>query len=81
MECFTALTYDINVVGSFHAIVVVITVFGLAYYSAKTNITEQEVEGNSNNKYTEQKPQDKPHMKDSKHPVIRNMFLFHGGDK
>jgi hypothetical protein len=57
---------------------VVIAVFGLAYYSAETNITEQEVEGNNddddnnnnnnnnNNKYIEQKPQDKPHMKDPK---------------
>jgi hypothetical protein len=31
-------------------IVVVIAVFGLAYYSAKTNITEQEVEGKKYNK-------------------------------
>ena len=43
-----------------------IAVFGLAYYSAKTNITEQEVEGYNNSKYAEQKSQDKPHMKDPK---------------
>jgi hypothetical protein len=52
-------------VGGFHVIVVVIAVFGLPYYRVKVNITEQEVEGN-NNKYIEQNPQDKPHMKDPK---------------